>query len=173
MSDTNELENARQFAAGLEAAMQKTHQATHHETFPQAMTDFVQYCAEMRRTLNQWRLRVFKGQIEFDADVEVVLKEATAKLLQEAKGIAVLGRQGGTYDAFPALHELHYFLADLGYLLEHWKSPSLAVGPGPRVKIPEAAMREILKNMQELRQKSPVIAPEAAQSGVTPVHTTQ
>jgi hypothetical protein len=48
----------------------------------------------------------------------------------------------------PMLESLHYCIAALEYSLENWVSPRLAVGPGPRLKLSEAAEQQARERLK-------------------------
>jgi hypothetical protein len=112
---------------------------------------YVQLCGELRAYLNQWARAIFTGQTAFDQAVEDLLKEEARRLLHRSKQVAAQGRaMDGMCYVLPGLNPLHCHLADLDYLLENWVSPRLAVSPAPRVKLPQAAVEQIMEHIGKL-----------------------
>ncbi len=112
---------------------------------------YVQLCHELREYVNQWARAVFTSQLAFDPEVEELLKRETRRLLHRAKQVAARGRaKEGQCFALQGLNALHYHVADFDYLLENWVSPRPAVGPTPRVKLPDAAKQKISERLEQL-----------------------
>jgi hypothetical protein len=111
----------------------------------------MQLCQELRHVINDWAQAVFTGQVAFDPAVEALLKVEVQDLLPHAKKIAAQGREKN-WQCFElsGLNKLHYYVVDLDYLLAHWVSPRPAIGPAPRVKVPDAAAQQIAERLANL-----------------------
>ncbi len=96
-----------------------------------SINHYLRLCGELRAYINQWARAIFTGQLEFDPDVETLLKDEARRLLHRAKQTAAMGRtMDRERSVLRGLDALHYRVADLDYLLENWVSPCLAVSPG-------------------------------------------
>jgi hypothetical protein len=108
-------------------------------------------CRDLLFTLKKWATAVFKGQVVFDQQVEAEFQAQVRDLLPHAKRVAAEGREKNWMCfELQGLNELHYWIAELDYLREHWVSPRLAVAPSPRVSLPDAAERQISERLREL-----------------------
>lgn len=108
-------------------------------------------CRDLLFALKQWANAVFKGQVAFDPQVEAEFQAQVRVLLPHAKRMAAKGREKNWMCfEFRELDQLHYWIADLDYLQEHWVSPRLAVAPSPRVSAPDAAERQITERLAKL-----------------------
>jgi hypothetical protein len=117
----------------------------------QSINHYVQLCRELRQYVNAWARAVFAGQVAFDPEVENLLKKEMQHLLHRAKQKGALGRaMDEQCFRFEGLDSLHRFIADFDYLLENWVSPRRAVSPTPRVKMPEAAVQEVIQRLKAL-----------------------
>jgi hypothetical protein len=111
----------------------------------------VQLCDEFRTFVDEWALAVFSGRIAFDREVEDLLKREASHLLRRAESVAVRGRaKAEVHYEFAELDALHGRIAGLDYLLKNWVSPQLAVGPAPRVHVPDAAAAQISERLEKL-----------------------
>lgn len=108
-------------------------------------------CRDLLLALKHWANAVFKGQIAFDSQVEATFRAQVRDLLPRAKRMAAKGREKNWMCfEFRELDQLHYWVADLDYLQEHWVSPRLAVAPAPRLSVPDAAERQINERLDKL-----------------------
>jgi hypothetical protein len=112
---------------------------------------YTEMCFSMRAYINGWARSIFTGEVDFDPEAEAVLKEELERLVVGAKQVAALGRALGEPAVLSAgLAKLHYHIADLGYILENWVSPQLAVSPAPRVKLSAKVEQEIRERLKTL-----------------------
>ncbi len=120
-------------------------------TLEERINHYVKLCDELLEYVGHWARAVFKGEIAFNSDVEHLLKQDAKLLLEGAKKCADSGRalEGRCY-SLDDLNRLHRFIRSLEYQLAHWVSPRLAVGPAPRVKLPEATERQIEQRLGQL-----------------------
>jgi hypothetical protein len=120
-------------------------------TLDEGIKHYAQLCHDLRQVVDEWARAIFTGQVSFDPEVEALLRTHLSVLLGRAERIAAHGRaMVGECVELEGLNFLHYHIADLNYLMENWVSPRLAVGPAPRVPIPEAAEKEIRGGLQAL-----------------------
>src|SRR5579883_835204 len=108
-------------------------------------------CRDLLSTLSEWASAVFKGRIAFDHQVEAEFRAQIRDLLPHAKRVAAEGREKNWMCfELQGLNALHYLIAELDYLQDHWVSPRLAVAPSPRISIPDAAGRQITERLGRL-----------------------
>jgi len=108
-------------------------------------------CHDLLFALKQWANAVFKGQVAFDPQVEAEFQAQVRDLLPYAKRVAAEGREKNWMCfELQGLNKLHYLIAELDYLQEHWVSPRLAVAPSPRISVPDAAERQITERLAKL-----------------------
>lgn len=121
-------------------------------TLEKSIETYVRLCKTLRECVNRWAMAVFAGDVAFDARVGELLRDETKALLARAGKVAERGRtlEGPCY-FFEGLNALHRHMQDLQDLLREWVSPRLAVGPAPRVKIPEETRRLIAERLLELQ----------------------
>jgi hypothetical protein len=153
MLATFDLSAVRRFTVNLEEQMRRCNNGEGMECarIDEAILCHVKLCEELGQVVNAWARAVFKGQIAFDPQVEVLLKEQMRELTNQVKEIAACGREwnGRCYE-LQELNALHFHFADLSYLLEHWVTPQLAVSPAPRVRLPEAVKAQALERLARL-----------------------
>ena len=115
------------------------------------LNHYLRLCGELRESINRWARAIYSGNIKLDPEVERLLKTEAASILRRAKELAAIGRaMDGACFVLEGLDRLHYYVADLDYLLENWVSPRLAVSPAPRLKVPEAADKEAMERLKSL-----------------------
>lgn len=153
MPATLDLPAARRFSEDLNRRILQCDNGEGMEcaNLESTLNHYADLCHELQTTIAGWANSVFSGETGFDVEVEAVLKNEARVLVARAKQVAAYGR---ALDAecykLHALNRLHYLLADLDYLLEHWASPKLAVGPGPRVRTSSGVDREVMACLQGL-----------------------
>jgi hypothetical protein len=135
MPMTHDAPSVRHFMDDMTTQIRKCDQGEGMlcSTLDEKINHYVEWCRNLRQTLNERAKKVFAGEIAFDPEVERIYKEAFRNLLQKAIPVAARGREKNReYFELKGLDPLHYYLADFGYLLENWVSPQLAVSPSPR-----------------------------------------
>jgi hypothetical protein len=113
-------------------------------------------CARLREIVYSWGRDVFTGRVEFNDETEAVLKKELRELLDRAQRVAEQGH-ALNWECFELtkLPMLDWYVADFGFLLAHWVRPRRAVSPAPRVRIPDAAAREIAESLRSLPPAPP------------------
>ena len=153
MSATLDLSDARRFTDDLSDRLRRCDNGEGMicSSLDESIIHYVRLCDDLRDYINSWARANFTGQIAFDARVEALLRRVSLHLLQRAKLLAARGRAlDGDCFELAALDDLHYHIVDFDYLLENWVSPRLAVGPAPRVKLPDAAVEQAAQRLNEL-----------------------
>jgi len=117
----------------------------------QMINHYVQLFGELRTCVNDWARSVFTSRIEFDQEVENVLKAESRYILRRAKQIAAQGRaMGEECFALEGLNALHFHIADFDYLLENWVSPRRSVSPAPRLRTSTEVELHMLERLKRL-----------------------
>jgi hypothetical protein len=153
MSTTIDLPAVRRFTDDLKERQRRCEigEGTICTNLEDTINHYVQLCTELREFIQQWARAIFTGQIKFDPAAEDLLKTDVAQLLQRAEQVAAQGRaMNGYCFILEALNALHWHIADFDYLLRNWVSPRLAVSPTPRIKLSDAAQRQIAERLNEL-----------------------
>jgi hypothetical protein len=148
-----DLPTVRRFAEDLNDRVRQcdSGEGTICATLEQSINHYVQLCTELRAGINQWAKAVFRGEAEFDSTVEGLFQDEIRHVLRRAKQVAARGRAMDVQCfALQGLNALHGYIADLDYVLENWVSPSLAVSPAPRVKIPQEVEQKIRERLNRL-----------------------
>ena len=120
-------------------------------TLEQRIQFYAEQCAALRDYINRWARSIFSGELAFDPEAEALLKGQAQRLLHRAKQTAANGRaMNRTCFELQGLDALHYFVADLEYLLENWVRPRRSVSPAPRVKPSDGAKKQIVERLEQL-----------------------
>ena len=148
---TFDLAEVRDFTAGIGTRMDRCLDGEGTECAPMdaALRHFAELCREFCDQVRRWGDAVFSGRVEFDPEVERVLKEEGWRLhsrVTKARGRAEMN--GLHLDAPSELNAVQAAFSELDRLLNRWLTPKLAVGPSPtRWKYPHQAATE-----EEVRQ---------------------
>lgn len=153
MSAVLDTPSVRRFTDDLRADATRcgNGEGTECRTLEAKIGRFVALCGQLRAAVNGWAMSVFRGETEADAEAEKLYHGAVVSLLDQAKRVA----EGGERFAAQCYHlegleDLKWRVRDLEYLVANWRTPKLAVAPGPRVRPSAEATAEILRNIAAL-----------------------
>jgi hypothetical protein len=153
MPATYDLTAVRHFTEDLDEKVRQceTGEGMICATLEERINHYAQLCEKLLDFIREWARAVFTGQIPFDDKTETLLKKEASHLLSHAANKAALGRLMN-FRCFElgGLNSLHYYCADLSFLLNNWVSPKRSVSPAPRVKLTEAAEKQIMERLGKL-----------------------
>jgi hypothetical protein len=130
---TFDLAEVRVFAADLNTRMQRCDNGEGMEcaTLEADLRFYANLCCEFSGQIRQWGRAVFYGCVEFDSEVERVLKEEGRRLRSRAMESLDRGQKAECY-ILDEHDRLQSALWDLDRLLKNWVTPKPAVGPSAR-----------------------------------------
>jgi hypothetical protein len=146
-----DLAEVRDFTAGIGTRIDRCLAGAGTECAPMdaALRHFADLCREFCDQVRRWGDAVFSGRVEFDPEVERILKEEGWRLhsrVTEARDRAETN--GMRHDSLSGQNALQAAFSELDRLLNRWVTPKLAVGPSAtRWKYPHQAATE-----EEIRQ---------------------
>ena len=125
MMTTFDLVEVQNFVADLDARMSHGLDAV--------LQAHSSLCHEFTEKVREWGRSVFSGRIEFDPEVELVVRAEGARLASRAADLDKLGLAAGSIAENPeAMDTFRSAVERMNRLLNHWVRPQLAVGPGSR-----------------------------------------
>jgi hypothetical protein len=148
---TYDLAEVRDFTAGIGTRMDRclNGEGTDCAAPDAALRHYAELCREFCDQVRRWGDAVFSGRVEFDPEVERVLKEEGWRLHSRVmEALSHTEMTGTQRDTLSELTASQIALSELDRLLNGWVTPKLAVGPSAtRWKYPDQAATE-----EEIRQ---------------------
>ncbi len=129
---TFDLAQIQEFVASLDARMGPALNGVRasQAALDAALATHAALCHEFTEKLREWKRAVFTGRIEFDPEVETVIRAEGARLAARAEDLYDRGAEREAIDPDPFAPRPP--IARMNKLLTDWLRPQLAVGPGPR-----------------------------------------
>ena len=119
---TFDLVQVQDFVAGLDARMGRGLNGAAQEpaALDQLLRDHAELCREFTEKVREWGRAVFGGRIEFDPEVESVVRAEGARLADRAADLEELGLLAGSNGARPgALDAVRTTVEGVNRLLSH------------------------------------------------------
>ena len=132
---TFDLGQIQEFVASLDARMGPgmNGASENRATLGATLRDHGALCHEFTEKVREWGRTVFSGRIEFDPEVESVVRAEGALLSARAEDLRKLAVEAeAAGEGLEARGEFQATVDRMNQLLNHWVRPQLAVGPGPR-----------------------------------------
>ncbi len=132
---TFDLVQVQDFVASIDARMGPDLNGArdNHAALATALREHGELCHEFTEKVRAWGQAVFSGRIEFDPEVESVVRAEGARLANRVADLEKLGLAAGLADVtLGAMDAFRSAVERMNRLLNHWVRPQLAVGPGPR-----------------------------------------
>ena len=102
-----------------------------------------------------WAKEIFAGKADASPEVESLLKGQITAMLLRVGRVAAEGRSHcEACGPLAGLDDLHWHISNFEYMLRNWVTPKLAVAPGPRVSVPDAAANEIRESLRVLSDRA-------------------
>lgn len=151
MLTTFDIADVRRFAQEVETERSECDGSDFCSDLDQHITCLSRVCARWHEAVTDWAQAVFRGEIEFDREVEELLQTELRSAANRSRHHVKHGREvkNECHD-LEMLDYLDAMVQWFDHLLANWVSPRRSVMPAPRVKIPEATASEIEANARGL-----------------------
>jgi hypothetical protein len=159
---TFDLAGVREFTADISARMPSLPEPVEGmecAKMEDLLRRYAELCREFCGRVRAWGHAVFSGRVDFDPEVERLLREGGSDVHSQATWAFQCGQViEREYSTLEGMSSLRYAIDELGQLLQGWVTPKLAVGPAAkRWRYPDQAATE-----EERRRVASLLAAPAS-----------